>query len=60
MHETLATMMQSRRLTNALVAATCVNESFKLLTQCGRAQDYVLLDQDGCIERGYQIFEYHG
>lgn len=46
--------------TNALVAATCVNESFKLLTQCGRAQDYVLLDQDGCIERGYQIFEYHG
>ena len=46
--------------TNALVAAVCVSETFKLLTQCGRAQDSVTLDADGCIERGYQILEYHG
>jgi molybdopterin/thiamine biosynthesis adenylyltransferase len=46
--------------TNALVAATCVNEAVKLLTQCGRAQDSLQLDVDGCVDRGHQIFEYHG
>jgi molybdopterin/thiamine biosynthesis adenylyltransferase len=46
--------------TNALVAATCVNEALKLLTQCGRSQDFVALDDSGGIDCGYQIFEYHG
>jgi molybdopterin/thiamine biosynthesis adenylyltransferase len=46
--------------TNALVAAVCVNEAVKLLTQCARSQDFVRLDGGGGVECGYQIFEYHG
>jgi hypothetical protein len=46
--------------TNALVAAVCVNEALKLLTQCGRAQDSLHLDAEGCVRDGYQIFEFHG